>query len=120
MGDRAQLEITDGEHSVFFYSHWGGTGLADTLKRGLTVGRSLDDDEIYCIGSILREMVRDSGGMDQQIGLGVAFKFDLQDDERGAPLVLDVKAKTVRFKDGIVSVDHFVQSDNPKHLVGWS
>ena len=116
MGDRAQLEITDGEHSVFLYTHGGGCNLADTLKRGLTAGPPLDEDQSYCIGSVLREMVM----VHQNTGLGVGFEFTDNDDERGAPLVFHIKDQTVRFKDATVLVDHFVQSDNPKHLVGWS
>ena len=118
MGDRAQLEITDGKASVFFYTHWSGHDLAAVLARGLTVGRSLKDDRSYCLGSVVREFVRSTGGLDVTASLGVGFAFKDNDDERGAPLTLDVVRKTVRFGDGpAVPVKTFLA--DPTGSVGW-
>ncbi len=112
MGDRAQLKVTDGKHSVFLYTHWAGSELPDILAKGIVQGagdgRTLRDDPSYAMGCIVRRLVAETGGVDATTGFGMGFSFDDNDDERGAPLVLNVAHQTVSFKSHTVSVDEFI------------
>lgn len=118
MGDRAQLQITNGERSIFLYTHWGGVELARATARGLSTDRTLDSDPAYAMGNVLRSIVRDAGGLDSTSGLGVGFAFEDNDDERGAPLVLDIVKRTVSFKSKSVPVKAFIAA--PEKSVGWA
>lgn len=115
MGDRAQLQIVNGNHAIYLYTHWRGSSLEKILRAGLTAGRALADDPSYCLASVLREFVRATGGIDNHLGMGVGFAFEDNDDSRGAPLVLDVRRKVVRFRDAKVAVADFVTG----MTIGW-
>lgn len=116
MGDRAQLQITDGKHSVFIYTHWGGASLATSLAKALAGGRSITDDPSYCVGHVLKRLAADAG-LDGPTGLGFGFRFEDNDDERGVPLVLNIKDATVGFGNRRITVPDFIQTPD---ALGWS
>ena len=53
MGDRANIEIREGEKSFFFYTHWGGRDLPKMLQEGLSLGRTRWDDPPYLSRGVL-------------------------------------------------------------------
>jgi hypothetical protein len=70
MGDRANIEIREGEKSFFFYSHWGGCDLPKTLQEGLSLGRPRWDDHPYLSRIIFCRMIRDN--VDELTGFGIS------------------------------------------------
>ena len=102
MGDRGNIAIKYQEgQKIYFYSHWGGSELAQTLKRALEHGRSRWDDESYLARIIFSEMIKDE--IDGTTGYGIA-PFEI---EKGSPLfTVDTKEKTVND----VPFDQFIDS----------
>lgn len=60
MGDRANIKTADG---IFFYTHWAGTELPDTLADALDKGRDRWDDSLYLNRVIFCEMVGEDKGI---------------------------------------------------------
>jgi hypothetical protein len=86
MGDRGQVEVREaykgeGTRSVYFYTHWGGSELEDTLRRGLRkacdAGRLSDTPYLNRI--IFCEMVK--GDVDGVLSYGISpTPTDFEDD----------------------------------------
>jgi hypothetical protein len=57
MGDRANIEVRDGENSVFLYSHWTGSQMPETLRRALRRGEERWQHPEYLARIIFCEMV---------------------------------------------------------------
>jgi hypothetical protein len=60
MGDRANIEMVfeDG-NKIYFYTHWAGSELPNTLKSALIRGKGRWDDEPYLARIIFSEMIQD-------------------------------------------------------------
>jgi len=89
MGNRANIVILDKpDQAVFFYSHWGGEGLPDTLRRGLVKGKDRWGDT-YLARIIFCEMVGDDHG-----NLGYGISTFLTDNEHPL-LVVDTDRQVI-------------------------
>lgn len=70
MGDRGNVEMVYGEgQSIFFYTHWQGTELPQTVAKALEKGRTRWDDESYLARIIFQEII---GNDDDVTGFGIA------------------------------------------------
>jgi hypothetical protein len=69
MGDRGNI-VVDG---IFLYSHWGGSGLRETLARALRRGKERWNDPAFLTRIILCDMIKDAGSdFDSLIGIGIS------------------------------------------------
>jgi len=60
MGDRANIKMVyENDVEIYFYTHWGGSELPETLKSALIRGQSRWDDEPYLARIIFSEMIQD-------------------------------------------------------------
>lgn len=76
MGDRAQVAINDGKHtSVYLYTHWNGSELADTVKRALAKRQRWTDAE-YLTRIIFCEMVKGAEAGKTGFGISTSEHFD--------------------------------------------
>lgn len=58
MGDRANIQIRDGDDSVYLYTHWHGSEAPSMLQRALHRGRERWAHPDYLARIIFCEMVR--------------------------------------------------------------
>jgi len=119
MGDRAQLQLTDGLNSVFLYTHWNGYNLPTILAAGLDKARDGGrlTDPTYCLAIVAKQFFAATGGTGSTTGAGLGFEFGDNDDEHGGPLVFNIADGTVSFGINRVSIEDFLKS--PAESVGW-
>lgn len=87
---------------IFFYTHWAGSELPDTLAGALDRGRGRWDDEAYLARIIFSQMV--DGDTLSDTGYGIA---PYQPDNEHPILVVDARLKTADgkpFEDFITAV----------------
>ena len=91
MGDRGNVVIKyfDG-NKIFFYSHWGGSGLKETVRQALKRGQGRWNDESYLARIVFSEMTKDEAM--ELTGYGIS-PYEIDNEN---PLVtVDTKAQTV-------------------------
>jgi len=88
MGDRGQIKIED--TGVYLYSHWGGNGLADLLKRILSLRQRWNDPE-YLARMIFSEMVSKDLSGETGYGIGTTLHTDLDNK----PILVNCKKQKV-------------------------
>lgn len=94
MGDRINLKLkySQGE-PIYLYSHWGGSGMKETIKSALIRGKDRWDDESYLARIIFCEMVRwDVEGL---TGYGIA---PYECDPENKTITVDLADKKVNSK----------------------
>lgn len=91
MGDRGNvvLKYEDG-NKIYFYSHWTGSGLKETVRLALIRGRDRWDDESYLARIVFCQML--GGDMMSTTGFGIA---PYEVDNEHPLVVVDTKEKTV-------------------------
>ena len=79
MGDRANIVIRErwpadlgDSEAVFLYTHWEGTELPETLRRGLSAARGRWDDAPYLARILFQTMVGDNEG---QTGFSISTRL---------------------------------------------
>lgn len=113
MGDRANIKIIqhDGttmeEPALFLYSHWGGDGMANTLKRALIRGASRWDDEIYLARIIFNEMTK--GDENETTGFGISTYIG---DNEHPIITVDCEKQTVTIGGNSMPFTAFVALDD--------
>jgi len=71
MGDRGNIELTYKSGSqIYFYTHWTGSILNETLARALNRGKGRWNDESYLARIIFSEMIKDD--VLDDVGYGIA------------------------------------------------
>src|SRR5436190_12468621 len=76
MGDRAQVAINNGKHiSIYLYTHWNGSELANTVKRALARRQRWTDSE-YLTRIIFCEMVKGQEDAETGFGIGISEHGD--------------------------------------------
>jgi hypothetical protein len=98
MGDRANIlfkEVDGGE--IYFYTHWGGYDLPDTLAEALDRGKDRWNDEAYLARIIFCQMTEDSVSGTTGFGISTWPAGDAQ----YPPIVVDVSSQTVTDRAGI-------------------
>jgi len=116
MGDRGNIcmKMEDGGQ-VFFYSHWGGYALPETLKAALIRARGTKadggrfingrwDDEPYLARIIFNEMTK--GDEMETSGFGISTY--LGDNEREI-IYVSVKEQTVTIADKVTKFEDYVK-----------
>lgn len=92
MGDRANIVAQyPGKKEVFFYTHWDGSKIKQTLARALERGKPRYDDSAYLARIIFSELIKDD--VLGETGFGIAL--DIVDNEHPL-LVVDFANKVVR------------------------
>ena len=100
MGDRANIVMVQHpwggkpQSLIYFYSHWGGSGLPKVLQSALIRGKGRWDDEPYLARIIFSEMIRDS--VEDDTGFGIST---YQADNEHPLLVVNSETKTVSVAD---------------------
>lgn len=121
MGDRAQLEICWHGASFFLYTHGSGSYLPQILQNGLTKGRPIWSDRTYCLGTVVREFIRATGGLDTVLNFGVGLKANDNDgDYRVLLLDLDDMIVYNRTNNYELDVAEFMNVDDPIKAMAWS
>lgn len=71
MGNRANIVVkTDKtDNGIYFYSHWDGDEIGETLKAALSRGKNRWDDEPYLNRIIFSEMI--NGHILEETGYGI-------------------------------------------------
>lgn len=104
MGDRANVEVrynigsskedeTPKQQSVFFYTHWAGTPLPETLRDALKRGEPRWSDPSYLARIIFSEMIAEED-VRGETGYGIAPYVGDGDDR---VLIVDTDAQTITF-----------------------
>lgn len=70
MGDRANIEILEGDESVYLYTHWHGSEMPEMLRRALNRGEERWSDPPYLARIVFCEMV--SGFETELTGFGIS------------------------------------------------
>lgn len=74
MGDRANIVIEKDDevfpHPVFFYTHWSGSRIKDTLRSALLRGKDRWSDPQYLARIIFCELVKDD--VEGLVGFGIS------------------------------------------------
>lgn len=101
MGDRGNIVVLqqgyskdgkiDGFDQVWFYSHWGGSGLPEDLRNTLARKERWDDD-VYLARMIFCEMVSNGDNLKGSTGLGISCRIT---DNEHKILVVDVPNQKV-------------------------
>lgn len=111
MGDRGNVvfKYQDG-NKIYFYSHWGGSGLKETVRKALIRAKgepsnltknSRWDDESYLARIVFCTMLEEEGQTLQELtGFGIA---PYEVDNEHPLVVVDTKAQTV---NGIPFADY--------------
>jgi hypothetical protein len=117
MGDRANIEVREGENSVYLYSHWTGSEMPEVLRRALHRGEERWRDSSYLARIIICEMV---AGYEMEL-----TGFGISSTEIGASkhLLVNVDKQTVAidgytpisFRDYVASLR--AGSSNPSEKV---
>ena len=101
MGDRGNIVIKQNDRDqsapyLYFYTHWAGSDIAQTLQNALKRGRDRWDDEQYLSRIIFCELVK--GSEMETDGYGISTYMG---DNEHDFLVVDSKKQTVsRVKEG--------------------
>jgi hypothetical protein len=93
MGDRANVAIQDGDGRVYFYTHWSGQELPETMRIGLAKAKDADrlDDPSY-LARILFDTL--TGLRGDTTGFGISAC--VQDNQGSRPLlIIDVNKQVV-------------------------
>lgn len=94
MGDRANIVIEQDSHSfphpVFFYTHWSGYAIKQTLQDALTAGESRWNDGQYLARIIFCQMIGEDSGT---TGFGISTKIG--DGERNL-ICVNIEQNVVR------------------------
>jgi len=71
MGDRGNVRVVQSQGEVWFYTHWTGSELKETVACALARGRSRWNDESYLARIIFCEML-DAGDLRGTTGFGIS------------------------------------------------
>lgn len=107
MGDRANIEIVyDDNNKIYFYTHWSGTELPQTLQSALVRGKNRWDDDAYLARIIFSEMIRNE--VLDETGYGIA-PYIL--DTNHILISVDCPSSTVTIGDGRWGFEEFINVD---------
>lgn len=103
MGDRGNVVFKyEDKNKIYFYSHWGGSNLKETVRQALIRGKERWNDESYLARIVFCQMLMGSGANELQALSSFGISPYEVDNEH--PLVtVDTKAQTV---NGIPFVDY--------------
>jgi len=102
MGDRGNVVFKyEDATKIYFYSHWGGSGLKETVRKALIRGKERWGDESYLARIVFCEMLKEEGAsLEDLTGFGIA---PYEVDNEHPLVVVDTKAQTV---NGIPFADY--------------
>lgn len=90
MGDRGNIEIRQKSGSVFFYTHWSGSSMKETLATALERGSDRWQDASYLARIIFCDLI------DGQERGTTGFGIDIAPNDNEYPiLVVDADKRTV-------------------------
>jgi len=101
MGDRAQVKFIYNDkdlHELYFYTHWGGSELEDTVKSAIRRGEGRWFDDEYLARIIFCEMVM--GDVMGETGFGIGFSE--HGDLQHPVIIVDCFNQTVNLESGEV------------------
>ena len=90
MGDRRQVKFSP--CNIWFYTHWDGRTLAESLQQGIQKATPRWDDEPYSIRIILGHLL--SPYEDKETGAGIWHTFQ-DTDYRSRDFDVDIERQTV-------------------------
>ena len=102
MGDRGNVVFKyEDKNKIYFYSHWGGSNLKETVRQALIRGKERWNDESYLARIVFCQMLIGSGSpLEELASFGIA-PYEVDNEH---PLVtVDTKAQTV---NGIPFADY--------------
>lgn len=109
MGDRGNVifKYEDG-NKIYFYSHWGGNGLKEVVRKALIRGKERWGDDSYLARIVFCQMlIEERATLEDLTGFGIA-PYEVDNEH---PLVtVDIKAQTV---NGIPFED-YIKNPIPK------
>ena len=96
MGDRGNIKITDGQSTVFLYTHWKGSALPNIVKRTMASQRARNR---WGNGSYLARILFDDllDGDRGESGAGISSVIGDGDDQ---VLHINVDRQYVTWRDG--------------------
>jgi hypothetical protein len=92
MGDRASVGVKNFGETVYLYTHWGGTELAEVVKGALDRGRARWDDGAYLGRIVFEDMIDGQDDRGGTTGFGIMASPTGEEDPL---IVLDCAKKTV-------------------------
>ena len=85
MGDRRMAEIRTEEGSLYFYTHSTGFQLPDDAKKALEIASVRRGDDMYALRIIVDQLIKSAGSRDSQLGSGLMFGPNCEDEYGGNP-----------------------------------
>lgn len=96
MGNRAQVQFIDeNRNEVWFYTHWTGHRLEQTVINAMRRGKGRHNDPEYLARIIFSEMIKDE--VMDEVGYGIGFQ---QHGDVDKVVIVDCNLKTVTMYDG--------------------
>lgn len=102
MGDRGNIVIEKDnqcfESNLYFYTHWSGSEIKETLQAALIRGKGRWSDPAYLARIIFSEMIQ--GSVMEETGFGISTR--MQDNEHDLLWInIPEKKVTLRNEDGV-------------------
>ena len=97
MGDRGNIKTVSSENpnGIYFYTHWTGSRLPETLRQALIRGKDRWTDEPYLNRIIFSEMIK--GSVLDETGFGISTVIC---DNEYPIITVDCTKMEVHFEDG--------------------
>jgi hypothetical protein len=107
MGDRGNIVV---DNKIWLYTHWGGSGLEETLRNALERGKDRWSDRPYLIRIIFSEMIQD------EIFDTTGFGIDYVEGDGGTDIYIDSAEQIVSIDDKSWTFEEFVSGSKPKKV----
>lgn len=110
MGDRGNIKIKEGEHSIYIYTHWNGYRMHKLLQEGLRLAREAErlDHTSYANRILINHI--SSSMRCSETGMGVSS--ERMDNERHV-----IEWDTEEGKVNLLSKNGFFEDDWPRKVL---
>ena len=109
MGDRANIKVKSSDGEIYFYTHWAGTELPQTLQSAIRRGKSRWKDESYLNRIIFSEMVR--GDISGETGYGISIGLGGGDNRI---ITVEHDNQLIEFKGDRYTFEEYIALEKPQ------
>lgn len=126
MGDRAQMHIVTGGHRITLYTHWQGYRVPKIAEQALArvLKTNRISDKPYATAMIVKEFIKECGGIDDDLSVGIGTTPDDHDNQYPYFLVIDLDRLAVSYENAYssggvwVALEKFAEEYMPVRWAG--
>lgn len=111
MGDRREVKFED--MGIWFYTHWEGYCLVETLRNAISQAKGRWGDDSYCFRIILHNLMESSSKATEDTGCGIA-NYEMDTQYKINPVV-NIKKQKVEIDGNSYTFKQFVEIDIDEH-----